>query len=291
MCLLFSPGIFVLIPSYLAWFQHINIDKWSTLANRTIVLLKNALYIPCPISNDKLPFSHADGSWGLHKIALLPQAYDPEHPYLSHILIDSHDCFHLPRFITCLWFKDSNFYRYTPLPCCSYIKETIGSMWKNEIYSYWQCILHLYDELQATHPGPYRAPTIAIGCAKDTLFIITHNTMLYHEAVKYTCRLQCFIAEIQAFLIWGNKILGHSLNDNQPVCWCFYGTCVASLPNFQYLPFCGVPAFYLTGLFSSKLPSSHHVCITELAYLWALYMDRYQHHMTIQECHQRKTFT
>ncbi|KAF8549213.1 hypothetical protein OG21DRAFT_623982 [Imleria badia] len=251
-------------------FNDISFKKWSTLADGTTILANNTPYIPCPVSDNEPPFPRADGSWGPHEISLLPQTYDPEYPYLSHILVDGHDSFHLPRSVTCHRFKESDFYRYPSLPRRGYIKETVVSMWKDEIYSYRPHILRLYDELQSANPGPYKAPTIAVGRAEDTLFIITHNSMSYRDAVEYARGLQRFVAEIQAFLIWGNKILGHSLKDNEPARQCFRGAYVTSSTDFKYLSSCGVPVFYLTGLRSSGLPSSRYVHITELTSLCEL---------------------
>ncbi|KAI9569286.1 hypothetical protein HD554DRAFT_599694 [Boletus coccyginus] len=247
--------------------EDIDFDKWSTLPNGTTVLAKNAPYIPCPVSDDEPPFPRADGSWGPHEITLLPQPHDHEHPYLVHILVEGHDCFRLPRSVTCHRFKDSDFYRYPPLPRRGHIKETVVSAWKDEIDSYRCRVLHLYGELQTAHPGPYKAPTIAIGRAEDTIFIITHNIMSYRDAVEYTRGLQRFVAEIQAFIIWGNNILGRSLMDHQPVRQCFRGAYVTSSTDFEYLSSFGVPVFYLTALSSSELPPSRYVHITELTSL------------------------
>ncbi|KAG6376660.1 hypothetical protein JVT61DRAFT_1654 [Boletus reticuloceps] len=84
--------------------------------------------------------------------------------------------------------------------------------------------------------------------------------MSYCDAMEYTCGLQHFVAEIQAFLIWGNKILGHSLMDHKPVYQYFHGIYVTCSTNFKSLPFLGVPVFYPTALTSSQLPPScsHH---------------------------------
>jgi len=248
-------------------FKDVDFDKWSTLGDGTIVLAKNAPYIPCPVSDDESPFPRADGSWGPHEITLLPQPYDHEHPYLAYVLVDGHDCFRLPRSVTCHRFKDSDFYRYPPLPRRGYIKQTVVDTWKKEIYSYRRRVLRLYDELKTTHPGSYKVPTIAIGRAEDTLFIITHNIMSFRDAVEYTRGLQRFVAEIQAFLIWGNNILGRSLKDNEPLRQCFRGAYVTSSTDFEYLSSCGVPVFCLTGLSSSELPTSRYVRITDLTSL------------------------
>ena len=204
--------------------------------------------------------------------SLCYHSHDPEHPYLSYILVDGHDCFCLPCAIIYHQFKDCDFYCYPPLPHCSYIKGTIVCAWKDKIYSYWCCIFHLYEELQSIHPGPYKAPTITIGHVKDTLFIITHIIMLYHDAVKYTHGLQHFIAEIQAFLVWGNYILGHSLKEAELACQCFCGAYVTSLTDFKYLLSFDVPVFYLTGLLSSELPPSWFIHIPELTSLCEFHM-------------------
>ncbi|KAG6374255.1 hypothetical protein JVT61DRAFT_4272 [Boletus reticuloceps] len=108
---------------------------------------------------------------------------------------------------------------------------------------------------------------IALARAEDTLFIINHNIMLYHDAVEYTCRLQRFVAEIQAFLIWGHDILGRSLKVTEPVCQCFHGAYVTLPANFSYLSSLDVPVFYLTRLRSSELPPLRYVRITELTSL------------------------
>ncbi|KAF8440243.1 hypothetical protein L210DRAFT_977245 [Boletus edulis BED1] len=120
---------------------------------------------------------------------------------------------------------------------------------------------------KAANPGPYKAPTIALARVEDTLFMINHNIILYRDAVEYTHGLQRFIAEIQAFLIWGHDILGRSLKVTEPICQCFCGTYISSLTNFSYLLSLGVPVFYPTCLRSSELPPLRYVRITELTSL------------------------
>lgn len=255
--------VLILILSLLDSLCDINFDKWTTLPNGTVVLSKNAPYIPCPVSPDEVPFPRLDGSWGPHEISLLPQIYDPEHPYLCHILVDGQQSFSLPPAISCHRFKDSDFYRYPPLPRRGRIKDTVLSVWKDEVYSYRHRVSSLYDELQSALPGPYKAPSIAIARAEDTLFHMTHM-MSYRDAVEYTRGLQRFVAEIQAFLIWGNDLLGRSLKDHDPVRQCFRGAYVMSSADFGRLSSCGVPVFYLTNAPSSHLPSTCFVRTTEL---------------------------
>ena len=268
--LLFFVRNLALMQSFLAFVKDIDFDKWSILPGGTTIIAKNTPYIPSQVSDDELPFPRADGSWGPHEISLLPQAYDSEHPYLSHILVDAHDCFRLPRSVTCHRFKDADFYRYPSLPRRGYIKGTVVNAWKDEIYSYQRCVLRLYKELQSTSPGPYNAPTIAIGRAEDTLFVITHNIMSYRDAVEYTRGLQRFVAEIQAFLVWGNRILGRSLQEAPTTRQCFRGAYITSSTDFKYLSSLGVPVFYLTRLSPSELPPSRYVRITELPSLCEL---------------------
>ncbi|KAH0828122.1 hypothetical protein J3R83DRAFT_3794 [Lanmaoa asiatica] len=216
-------------------FHGINFDKWSTLADGTVVLSKNAAYIPRPVSEDELPFPRADGSWGPQEISLLPQMYDPEHPYMSHIhiLVDGHNSFSLPHSIACHRFRDSDFYLYPPLP-------------------------------YRVAPGPYKSPAIAVGRAEVTLFVLSHNIMSYRDAVEYTRGLQRFVAEIHAFLIWGNEFLSRSLTESEPPRQCFRGAYVTSLADFTRLSAYGVPVFYLTGSSASGLPDTRCVRTTEL---------------------------
>ncbi|KAG6371144.1 hypothetical protein JVT61DRAFT_9912 [Boletus reticuloceps] len=97
-----------------------------------------------------------------------------------------------------------------------------------------------------------------------TLFIISHNIMLYHDGVKYTRRLQCFITEIQAFLIWGHDILGRSQKVMEPVHQCFRSAYITSPTDFSYLSplvswcfilhVCGPPSYPPYDMFAS--PSS-----------------------------------
>lgn len=215
------------------------------------------------MSYNEVPFPRMDRSWGPHEISLLPQIYDPEHPYLCYILVKGQQFFSLPRSISCHRFKDSDFYRYPSLPRRGRIKETVLSPWKEEVDSYRHHISLLYDELQSSVPGPYKAPSIAIARAEDTLFHMTHM-MSYRDAVEYTRGLQRFVAEIQAFLLWGNKLLGRSLKHNEPTHPCFRGAYVASSTDYDRLSSDGVPVFYLISTPPSNLPSARYVRVTEL---------------------------
>lgn len=245
-------------------FHDIDYDKWATLSDGTIILSRNAPYIPRPVSSNEPPFPRADGSWGPHEISLLPQIFDPEHPYLCYIIVDQHHCFRLPQTIISHRFRDSDFYRLPRLPRRGYIKETITSSWRREIDSYRQRVLCLYEELQSLFPGPYKCPSIAISRAEETMFVITHHIMSYRDAVEYSRGLQRFIAEIHAFIIWGYTLLGRTLKDSEPVHTCFRGAYVSSLVDFTRLSTYGVPVFYLTGSSAPDLPRGRHVRITEL---------------------------
>ncbi|KAG6371439.1 hypothetical protein JVT61DRAFT_9136 [Boletus reticuloceps] len=232
--------------------SNIVFDKWSTLA----VLSKNAPYIPRPVSDDEHPFPRADGSWGPHEISLLPQVYDPEHPYLGHILVEGHHHFRLPQSICCHRLRDSDFYRYPPLPRRGYIKYSVTSVWRDEVDSYRPWVLELYEELRT----PHRSWT----CRGHPLHAPPHNFMSYRDAAKYTRALQRFIAEIHAFLIWGNNVLGRSLKESDPPTQCFRGVYVSSLADFNHCSALAVPVFYLTPSAVSDLPDSRWVRLTEL---------------------------
>ena len=95
--------------------------------------------------------------------------------------------------------------------------------------------------------------------------------MSYHDTIKYTCRLQCFIAEIQAFLVWENHILGHFLQKAPTTQQCFHGAYVTSSTDFKYLSSLGVPVFYLTCLSPFELPPLQYMHITELPSLCELH--------------------
>ena len=221
------------IYSFLATFHHVNYDKWTTLADDTVVLLKNAPYIPRPVSKDELPFPRADGSWGPHEISLLPQMFEPEHLYLCYTIVDEHRCFHLRQSIVSHRFRDSDFYWYPQLPHQGYIKGTVTTLWHKEVDSYRQRVLRLYEELQYVFPGPYKCPAIAVSRAEDTIFMLTHNIMSYRDAVEYTRGLQRFITEIHAFIVWGYSLLGQTFKDSEPVRPCFRGAYISSLADFN----------------------------------------------------------
>lgn len=249
---------------FLAAFHSIDFDKWTTLSDGTVVISKYAPYIPRPVSKEEIPFPRADGSWGPHEISLLPQVFDPEHPYLAYIIVKEHHCFRLPQSIISHQFSNSDFYRFPQLPVRGYIKATVTSLWYEEVDSYRPRVLRLYEELQRVFPGTYKCPSIAIARAEDTLFIITHNVMSYRDAVEYIRGLQRFVAEIHAFIVWGYNLLDRPLKDSEPVHSCFRGAYVSSLVDFHRLSNYGVPVFYLTGQSPSDFPSTRYVRITEL---------------------------
>ena len=82
--------------------------------------------------------------------------------------------------------------------------------------------------------------------------------MSYRDALEHTRGLQHFIAEIDAFIVWGYTLLGRGLKHS------LHCTYVSSLVDFTHLSIYGVPVFYLMGSSVSDLPRSRHVRITEL---------------------------
>lgn len=158
-------------------------------------------------------------------------------------------------------FRDRDFYRYPQLPRRGYIKASVTDLWHQEVDSYRDRVLRLYEELQSIFPGPYKCPIIAVTRADNTIFTVTHNIMSYRDAVEYTRGLQRFVAEIHAFIVWGYSLLGRTLKDNGSVHPCFRGAYVSSLADFIRLSTYGVLVFYLT---ASNLPTTRYVRITEL---------------------------
>jgi hypothetical protein len=197
--------------------------------------------------------------------------YDPKHPHMAHVIIKFHDYFRLPKYIISHRFSERDFYRFPFLPRRGYVKESMIILWREEIVPYHSQVSDLYHELQRLRPGSYVAPALAVTRAEHTLMYMSTPGMSYRDAVEYFRGLQRFVAEIHAFLVWGNLMLGRSLLSSPPPDQCYRGVYVSTTVDFEQVSALAVPVYYLTALIiTPSLPLRQRVHIQNLGELCEL---------------------
>ncbi|KAJ7820523.1 hypothetical protein B0H14DRAFT_2599912 [Mycena olivaceomarginata] len=172
-------------------------DVWAQ--SGTLVIASNTKQIPhiprWDRSLNPAAIPRTDGRWGLLEYSLLPQIYDQHIPFLAWISVGNHEhlamCTQINTFV--LTPNDLRFIRHSGWPhprCGDRIQLLIATQ-------------EATGELD--HLGA-RPPVIAMVRAHNACFSMRIPHLTYRDILEYLAGLQRAIAELQAYIMWYDRM-------------------------------------------------------------------------------------
>ncbi|KAJ7144540.1 hypothetical protein C8R44DRAFT_725466 [Mycena epipterygia] len=192
-------------------------DAWAYSPNGTVVIGSNTRHIPSVPQWDKNmrgpPMPRTDGRWGFLEYSALPQLYSAAFPYLAWMPVHSFERLSLPTEINefrplC---NSPEFVRHNEWGHRGYLETTLREAFQRDVVWYIDTVQAIIkaDESEASGMSRYpgvRPPVIAMVRAHNAAFSLRFPHLTYRDLLEYLAGLQRAIAELQAYIMWHDRM-------------------------------------------------------------------------------------
>lgn len=241
-------------------------DAWAWIADsKTAVVTSNTKSVPnlpCWGSRGgEAPQPRIDGKWGMAEYSIIPQLYDVSSPYLAWM--PTHRFTRLGFSTAVNSFRvieepanpNAVFVRHPGWKHRGYLHTEIREKLQMEVVRYIELVKDIIqsEANPKTRKGPaeVRPPVIALVRAHSSVFCMRFPHLTYRDLVEYVAGLQRSVAELQAYIMWYDRIqYGDVPASTRSFELGLRGTVAQSVTDYNTLRKLGVPVWL-------ALPSSN----------------------------------
>jgi hypothetical protein len=229
-------------------------DVWAQSPNGTLVIASNTKQIPhiprWDRSLNPAAIPRTDGRWGLLEYSLVPQIYDPHFPFLAWISVGNHERLAMSTQINAfvLTPNDVRFIRHSGWPHRGYLDTIVRENLQRDVVEFIDRIQLLIATQEATGELDRlgaRPPVIAMVRAHNACFSMRIPHLTYRDILEYLAGLQRAIAELQAYIMWYDRMQYQDLAT--PLVpggkRGLRGSIALRLEDYEYLRAMGVPVW------------------------------------------------
>ncbi|KAJ7479010.1 hypothetical protein FB451DRAFT_1172133 [Mycena latifolia] len=240
-------------------------DIWARTPKGTLVIASNTRHIPnIPQWNyslrDTTRIPRVDGRWGFQEYSLVPQPFAAMFPYLAFIPSGSFERFSLPMGINRFRLGEDSpeFARQAGWGHRGYLRTDVREGLQKDVVWYIDRIGAIVAAEDAQKDGIHerlgvKPPVIAMVRAHNACFSTRFPHLTYRDLLEYLAGLQLAIGELQAYLLWYERIQYESLPTTLPTCDSgLRGSIANTSIEYDRLRLLGVPVWW-------ELPTSQVV--------------------------------
>ncbi|KAJ6624021.1 hypothetical protein B0H10DRAFT_1943513 [Mycena sp. CBHHK59/15] len=197
-------------------------DAWSHTPNGTIVLASNTKVVPnLPFWNDALqesPMPRIDGRWGMSEYLSVPQPYDASSPYLAWLPTHNFRRIGMPTDINSFDITEDPktpntiFVRHPGWKHWGHLNTELREKLQQDVIFYIDQVDTIIVKLSKDSPAFWsnyshvQLPVIALVYAHNSAFCMRFPHLTYRDLLEYLAGLQRAVSELQAFIMWYDRI-------------------------------------------------------------------------------------
>ncbi|KAJ7776601.1 hypothetical protein DFH07DRAFT_766796 [Mycena maculata] len=235
-------------------------DIWAYSSNNTVVIASNTRQIPdLPKWNHTLvdsPLPRVDGRWGFDEYSRIPQIYDSTAPYLAWLPLGPLRQAELPSQINVFSLNPTSaaFVRNPGWPHRGYLDTALRENFQKDVVWYIDRLRSLIAAEEAKVDSIHedlgiKPPVIAMVRSHNACFSLRFPHLTYRDVVEYFAALQRSLAELQAYIMWHDRMEYAEL----PTVFSgsetgLRGAIVATLADYTHLRRLGAPVWWEFGM-------------------------------------------